>query len=181
MSHVDFKPDKMKIDFSNGFSITSIIYVIKQKRRGRKVLFEIGHKNSPLKLTLELDNHDDLNLRLKDINDNDYIVGPIPRNKFFNKRVLVVTETQKNQSTNLVELSLTLIIDKQNIIPLNDTFDADLGSESPVEFVIGSTLNHDENAAFIMEDLSMYNTTFTKEEIETVLVDLLDAEKQTHE
>ena len=175
MSHVDFDPSKMKLDFSKGFSTTSLINVTEQKRRGRKVIFEIGHMTSPFKLTLGLDNQDNLNLWLKDVNDEDYVVGPIPKDEFFNKMVLVVTETQKNKKTNFAELSLTLIASKQNIITSKEINNADLGSKTPVQFVIGATLNHDENAAFIMGNLSIYSTTFTKDEIETVLVGLLDA------
>ena len=181
MSHIDFEPGKMILDFSKGFSLVSLIEVTEQKRSGRKVIFEIGHMTSPFKLTLGLDDQDNLNLWLKDVKNKDYVMGSILKNDFFNKRVLVVTEIKKNIKTEFVEISLTLIVSKNKILKLEDKINADLGSKTPVNFVIGATLDHNENAAFIMGNLSIYNTIFSKEEKEKTLVNLLDAEDSQHE
>jgi len=180
MSHVDFEPGKMTLNFSKGFSLVSLLKVTEQKIKRRKVIFEMGDTTSFFKLTLGLDNQDNLNLWIKDTANKDFIVGPILKNDFFNKWVLVVTEIQKNKETNSAEITLTLICNKEKILTLKEEINTDLGSKINIEFVIGATLNHDENAAFIMNNLSIYETTFTKEEREETLVHLLDAEELSH-
>lgn len=176
MSHIDFEPGKMVLDFSKGFSLVSLIKVTEQKKEGRKVIFEIGHINSPFKITLGLDNQDNLNLWIKDVKNKNYVIGKIQKKDFFNKWVLLVVGIEKNKDTNFADISLTSIISKDNIITLPKSIEADLGSKTPVQFVIGSNLNHNDNAAFVMDNFSIYETTFTEEEIQTTLVDLLDGE-----
>ena len=181
MSHIDFEPGKMNLNLSKGISTVSLIKILEQKREGIKTIFEIGHITSPLRFTLVLDTQDNLNLWLKDINGKNYGLGEIRKEDFFNKWILIVTEIEKNDDTNLAEISLTSIISKDNIITLSKSIEAELGSETPVQFVIGSNLDHNENAAFVIGNFSIYNTTFTEEEIQTTLVDLLNTEGSQNE
>jgi hypothetical protein len=181
MSHIDFEPGKMVIDFSKGFSLVALMKITEQKRTGRKVIFEIGHTTSQFRLTLGLDNEDNLNLWLKDVDNEDFELSRIPKKDFFNKWVVVVVEIEKNNISNKTELSLTTIVDKERIFTVKDNIFANVGSKTSTQFVIGSTLEHEQYAAFTMSNLSIYETTFTEDEIKNVLVNLLNAEEFPHE
>lgn len=168
MSHIDFEPGKMKLNFSKNFSLVSLIKVTEQKRSGRKVIIEIGDVSSPLKITFGLDEQDNLNLWIKDINSNNYSVGPINKNLFFNKWGLFFAEIKKDENTGLTTFSIDVLVTKDDRASFTEVFNVDLNEEIAVNLVIGATLEHTENAAFIMANLAIYNKIFTENEIEEV-------------
>jgi hypothetical protein len=168
MSHVSFESGKMKLNFSKNFSLVSLIKVTEQKRSGRKVIFEIGDVSSPLKITFGLDEQDNLNLWAKDTKNNNYSIGPIDKNIFSDRWGLFVIEAKKDENTGLTKFSITVLVTKDNRITLTEVSEADVGEEIAVDFVIGATLKHTDNAAFTMANLAIYNKIFTKNEMEAV-------------
>lgn len=170
MSHISFEPGKMKLDFSKGFAWISLMKIIEQKHDGRKIIFEIEQNDSPFRLTIGLDEDNNLNVWLRDIQNNEFSLEPISNECFFNKWASVICELFFNKDTKLSELALNIVVEKQNYSTKKE-IQANIGSNTHLNLVIGSNLEHEENAAFTMSNLKIYNTILTESEKNQLLID----------
>ena len=153
MSHAMPEPNELSFDLSEGFSWYAVIKVNQQKLIGRKVIFEIGHLTTPLRLTIGLDESDRLRAWLIDADGKQFSTEPIPKENFFEKFVFARCEVSPPPGTGVLRPAILVLAVGDEYSRETTLTDANLGSNEPARYTIGSNLNGEENAAFDLAEL----------------------------
>ena len=154
----------VRLNFSNGFTLFASIKIQPQKHKGRKVIFQIAQTTTPLKITLGLDDKNDLLVWLEDIHGHSFTSKPVDKKHFFRKSVFMhfaVIPGKQNGELPKLELGINDYVEQTEI-------DANFGSEEVVRYSIGGNLDGKENAAFDMAVLSLYNIVLSPFQIREI-------------
>ncbi len=168
MAHVSWEKGVFEIDFSKGFTWYSIIKVTPQQRPGQKVIYEIKQESSYLKLTIGLDNNDDICAWFKDVDGNEFTFEPVKKPIFYEKFVFFCCSIIPRN--NNIDLQFSVMdIDSYDENTTEKTISANLGCKGKHSQILGANLDQRRNAAFQMSQLLIYNAAHSKKDrIETL-------------
>lgn len=152
-------PVRTFLDLSIGLVLYAVIRIKQQKEDGRKTIYEIGHIDSPVMLTLGLDDTNDLRVWLIDANEEEHVTDSISNKYFLNKLVLLTLEVIP-----LERHFFELVIGINNEHFSKTKLHVDLGSQEMAAYMIGANLIGNENAAFALQELSQYEGTLNEGE-----------------
>jgi hypothetical protein len=160
MSQLKTEPGKMEINLNKGFSLYAVIKVEPQKHKGRKVIFQIKQEIGSFVLTIGLDEKDDLKMWITDFLGIEFNSESIPKNLFFNKFVFLTASIASNnqeEGTSIIGIGVDDYFQQRKI-------SANLGTSSPAQLSIGATIEGNENAAFQLAELMLYESIQSQEE-----------------
>lgn len=152
----------MELDLSIGLSWYAAIKIVKQNSPGRKVIYEIAQKNTPIKLTIGLDQESGLTVWLVDADNKQFTATPINKSLFLNKFIFFEFKLWPTSDNNT---SLTKLILGINNVQLTETkVPASLGKNGIATYSLGSNLDGKESAVFDLAELMMYSRVLNASE-----------------
>lgn len=162
MSHLQLEQTnettKLNLDLTKGFSWLAVLNITNQKHEGKKIIYEICQKNTPISLSIGLDEEDNLKIWLVDINKKNFSTRPIPKDTFLNRFILLSCKIVPKGSNFILKLSI------KNGPQSQITISGNLGQNSEANFAIGANLNGKDNAAFDLAELIVYERNITEVE-----------------
>lgn len=150
-----------KLNLSTGWSFFAVIKVTQQKHAGRKVIFQMRRTDSPLELTVGLDEKDQLRMWLTDAQAKKHKSKPLLKDTFFEKSVLLNAEIRPLQKGD-VALSLQTLPGRK----IETTVTATLGGHGPATYSLGATVEGDDNAAFTLAQMMIYSKPLEQTDFE---------------
>lgn len=154
----------LQMSFANGFTLFASITIHPQRDTGRKVIFQIALVDTPLRLTLGLDENNNLAVWLIDVKGKSFKSDTIDKKKFFQKSIYVhfsVIPGKLKEELPKLEIGVNDCIKQKEVA-------ADFGSDGEVIYSIGGNLAGKENAAFNMAALSLYNVVLSQAQIQAI-------------
>ena len=157
MSHMDLKKP-VDLILKNGISFGCLLKITTQKHLGRKVIMDLKCVYDETRLTIALDDSDHLSIELVDDDGEHYSLVLTERNQYFNVDLFFVFSLEivlEKIELNIVAFDLVgdrKISEKVSVQPA-------LGDCTQFDFVVGSSVEHTDPAAFTIAELFFYNRT----------------------
>jgi len=139
-----------KVDLSKGLSIFAVCNISsKQKRQGRKVIMEFKDALSPVRLTIGLNDENNLTVWIIDNDKKAFKTEELNKDSFLDKETLILVSINEEQKGKF-KITLKSYYDGKAII-----CDAvlNLTGEKLMEYSVGATVKGTENAAFSLKEL----------------------------
>lgn len=154
------EPQKIpNLDLSIGFSWYAVIKIGKQKRNGRKVVFEAAQTNSLVRVTLGLDSQNSFCIWIRDSEGKKVSSEPLSSDLFLNKFVLLSAEVIPED-----QLQVLLRAGVNNEFSTNKQVQLSVGAPGPARFSLGASVDEKDHAAFELAELMLYSSTQSEEE-----------------
>lgn len=149
----------IELDLSKGFSFHAVIRVLEQKHKGQKVIYQVAHLFTSIKLTIGLNNEDELYIWLTDRNKRNLTSNPLPKAEFFDRFVLLSCEVIP-----IMKYRYLLVQRVNNEYEVKKPVVGDLNFNAGASYSIGANTQGSENAAFELGELLIYQSIQTDDE-----------------
>jgi hypothetical protein len=154
MTLLPTEPGKVTLDISKGFILYSVIRVGEQTHEGRKVIFDLATVDSPVTVTLGLDEWDNLGMWVTNLNSQEFSSGIVRKEAIFEKPVAVCCQVEPGFVVrDTCVLKLTVNMKEASEGKAEGSF----GKASAATFFMGSSLASSHSAAFEVSHIAKYD------------------------
>jgi hypothetical protein len=159
MTLLPTEPGKVTLDLTKGFILYTVIRIGEQIHEGRKVIFDLVTVDSPVAVTLGLDEWDNLGMWVTNLNSQEFSSGIIRKEAIFEKPVAVCCQIEPGfvvRGTFILKLTVNM---KE---ALEGKAEGGFGKASAATFSLGASQASSHSAVFDVSHIAKYDAVHDK-------------------
>jgi hypothetical protein len=159
MTLLPTEPGKVTLDLNKGFVLYTVLRVGEQVQEGRKVIFDLATVDSPVKVTLGLDEWDNLGMWVTNLKGQEFSSGTVRKEAIFDKRIAVCCQIEPGFVVRGT-CSLKLTVNMKEVS--EGKVEGSFGMAAAATFSLGSSRAGSHNAAFEISHIAKYDAVHDK-------------------